>query len=327
MICTSTGAETWTRRLASGLKAKGHQVILDEIPHAFQYYPWLANVSAPDGTDLIIANSWTASAFARRGTPLITVVHHVVHGPELKNHKSIWQAMYHRACVLPMERRAMSKSTRVVAVSRRTAMDVREHLSRMDVDVILNGVDTTLFTPPETLRGRRAGAPLRLLFVGKPSLRKGFDTVAAIVEKLGGEVSLTCVGGAPEPGLPAFSGRNLGKVSLDQLIEEYRQSDLLLFPSRLEGFGYAAAEALSCGLPVICSQDTAVAEIVSDASSIICEANDINGFEAAIRKVISGERDLITMRAAARARAVSTLDEKRWLDEFDEFLKEVVKSN
>ena len=160
MIRTGTGAEIWTLRLAELLEQRGHKVELSEISHVFQYAPWLAPVSIPATVDAVIANSWTAAAFVRRGVPLVSVCHLVVQDPVLTPFKSFAQARFHTHFVTPMERAAARRAQRNVAVSDYTARQMNDVLGIDDVTVIENAVDTDFFTPSQTPRdrsGRRIG--------------------------------------------------------------------------------------------------------------------------------------------------------------------------
>ena len=325
-IATGTGAEVYVRRLAEGLVARGHCVDLDVVAHRYQYAPWLAGIAPCAGTDVILANSWSAAAFAGPA-PLVTVLHHVVHDPALAGHKTHLQALFHRGFVKPMELAAIRRSTRIVAVSETSAASVRAHLADVPLQVVLNGIDTEFFQPGESAPQADPARPMNLLFVGKPSRRKAFDTVAAIVERMGADCRFTCVGPEPEPGLRLPHGDYRGRVSREDLREAYRAADVLLMPSHLEGFGYAAAEALACGLPVACVAGGAVAEVVDPPRCGLAVAGgDADAFVAGLRAIRAAPESHRAMRAAARQRAVQHLDEARWIDGMERVLAEAARA-
>lgn len=288
-----------------------------------QYFPWAARgpVTTPD---LTIANSWTAAAFAQPA-PLLTVMHHVVHDPALASYKSLPQHIYHQGVVLPMERAALKRSAAVVTVSQHAATQIRAKFGDVACEVVPNGVDTDYFTPGERRRGEGA---LHLLWVGKPSRRKAFDVVARAVQSLDARFTFTVIGPAAEPGIsvPA-KARVLGKVSREELREAYRAADLLLFPSRLEGFGYAAAEAMACGTPVLCSAGSAVAEVLDPpANGIAVPPGDSDAIRNTIRALVGEPGRLQRMGVTARDRAVSAFSEARWLDGMEDLMMRTVAS-
>ncbi|WP_294122130.1 glycosyltransferase family 4 protein [Sphingomonas sp.] len=320
-IRTDTGAEVWARRLAGGLAARGHAVGLMLLPHGMQYLPWAAPGPATQ-PDVTIANSWNAAAFAKPA-PLLTVLHHVVHDPAMAAFKSLPQRIYHRNFILPMERAALRRSAATVTVSHHAARQIRDTFGEVACEVVPNGVDTDFFTPEKAGRGK---GTFELLWVGKPSRRKAFEVVAQALEMLGKDFRLTVIGPPPEPGISVpVEARVLGRVSREQLRSAYRAADLLLFPSRLEGFGYAAAEAMACGTPVLCSAGGAVAEVVDPpANGIALPAGDSEAVCAAVRALAAQPERLAEMRENARNRAVSHFSETRWLDKMEDLLRRVV---
>jgi glycosyltransferase involved in cell wall biosynthesis len=54
----------------------------------------------------------------------------------------------------------------------------------------------------------------------------------------------------------------MGHVSTEQLVRLYNQATIAVSPSLFEGFGLPAAEAMSCGTPVIATTGGAFPEIV-----------------------------------------------------------------
>ena len=225
-----------------------------------------------------------------------------------------------------MERAALRCSAAVVTVSQHAALQIRDTFGGIACDIVPNGVDTDFFTPAKA--GGRKGT-FELLWVGKPSRRKAFDVVAHALEMLGKDFRLTVIGPPPESGIsvPA-EARVLGSVSRDELRSAYRAADLLLFPSRLEGFGYAAAEAMACGTPVMCSAGGAVADVVDPpANGVAVPPGDSNAVCAAVRALAAQPERLSEMGQNARTRAVRHFSETRWLDRMENLLRRVVEAS
>jgi glycosyltransferase involved in cell wall biosynthesis len=78
----------------------------------------------------------------------------------------------------------------------------------------------------------------------------------------------------------------IGTPDRDGLVAAYRSADIMLFPSRLEGFGIAPAEALACGIPVVTTNASALPEVVDhNQSGILVEPNDVAGYADAVRQL------------------------------------------
>jgi glycosyltransferase involved in cell wall biosynthesis len=324
LVRTGTGAEVYTRLLAERLRERGHAVTLDVVAQAYQYCPWLAPIAPPPGANVILANSWNAAAFATRGIPTVSVCHLVVHDERLAPFKSWPQAIFHRLFVLPMERAAVRRAAVNVAVSPQVARQMRRILDAERVVTANNGVDTAFYSPGPP-RERKAGEPFKLLFVGKPSRRKGYDIVAAIVETLGARVRFTSAGPEPSADLPRPEGNFPGKLDKIALREAYREADLLLFPSRMEGLSLAVAEAMACGLPVLTCEGSSMDEFVPAEGGIVRAQDDIAGFVSEIERVMGDAARHSAMRALSRAFAVENLSEERWVQGIEDALASAVR--
>lgn len=133
--------------------------------------------------------------------------------------------------------------------------------------VIPNGVDTTLFCPADmekraSLRSKLGVEPEKplLLFVGRFVEKKGLP----ILEELAARFSRCqwiIVGRGPlDPaawGLPNVLV--LRDLPQDCLVPLYQAADLLVIPSKGEGFPLVVQEAMACGTPALVGLDSAAA--------------------------------------------------------------------
>lgn len=68
------------------------------------------------------------------------------------------------------------------------------------------------------------------------------------------------------------------------LVALYQGASLYVDPSLYEGFGYQVAEAIACGLPVICSASTSLPEVVGPGGLLV-GSSDENALTEAILRV------------------------------------------
>jgi glycosyltransferase involved in cell wall biosynthesis len=78
--------------------------------------------------------------------------------------------------------------------------------------------------------------------------------------------------------------RHLGFV--DSLAAVYSGADLMVFPSLSEGFGLPPLEAMSCGVPVVCSNATSLPEVMGDAG-LMFEPTDERALAEQMRAVLT----------------------------------------
>ena len=197
-----------------------------------------------------------------------------------------------------VERWLARTSDRIVCISdheRREALAVGIPADRLVV--IENGISPRNAPEPAGSGGRSPQAGMapahrpgrRLIaFAGRFDRQKGFDTFLAVMRELGNEADGIAIGSAitsagPLPECPE-NVRILGWQSRPAVFEMYRQADLLLVPSRWEGFGLVAAEAMQAGLAVFASRVGGLQDIVVDGETgRLFEPDDVAGIVAQIR--------------------------------------------
>lgn len=73
------------------------------------------------------------------------------------------------------------------------------------------------------------------------------------------------------------------------IAELMKSADIFLFPSIQEGLPVALMEAMSCSLPVICSEIRGNTDLIDETCGILCPAADAQEFRSAVDKLISEE--------------------------------------
>jgi glycosyltransferase involved in cell wall biosynthesis len=311
-IASSSGVDVYTETLCDLLNRNHVQAGISWLNRDAEFLPWMVRrPQAPEWANVAHINSCLHRRFIPSGLPWVATIHHVVHDPAFKSYKSRWQALYHQFWVLPLERYVLRNAARVVAVSRFTAQRAESVFGIRSIDVIPNWVDTQRFRPGPRDTPHH---PFRLVYVGNLSRRKGADLLPRIVERLGAGFELRFTGGLkglkhvrPLPPNMIPLGRIEGR---DQMVRLFQECDALLCPSRLEGFGLAAAEAQACGIPVVATCGSALPEVVRHGvSGLLCPQDDVGAFVEAVGLLAQDHGTWRRFRADARAWAEEQLSE------------------
>lgn len=93
-----------------------------------------------------------------------------------------------------------------------------------------------------------------------------------------------------------------GFVADEDLSALYSDSLCFIYLSRYEGFGLPPLEAMACGTPVICSNNSSLPEVVGQAG-LMFDADDIHGVAQAIQKIISSDQYRLSLSEMGLERA------------------------
>ena len=181
----------------------------------------------------------------------------------------------------------------VVAVGSRLQQKYSRSLPTVKVEIITPGIFEK-FSCESQFTSRRPVKNFHVFLFGRATFEdlslKGYDIVANAIGSLGKNFTLTFVGASPG------EHRKVEQWFLDntcitrnqltirgycndpeELKIMFHQSDLVTLPSRTEGFGLVALEAMSAGVPILVSEESGIAEAlreVEGGNTVIIESDE-----------------------------------------------------
>jgi glycosyltransferase involved in cell wall biosynthesis len=280
--------------------------------------------------DCLYLPSLAAHAAARRAGRPVLVTQHVgmipYRNPALRGLLSL---AYRR-----LARQVLEEAARVVFVSD----TVRRYFAsfvrfRSPPLLVANGVDTAVFRPADEGRRMALRRELRiapetpvLLFVGRFVEKKGLPLLRQLAARLSHARWLFAGWGPLDPerwglaNVTVLRGR-----SGEALVPLYQAADLLVLPSKGEGFPLVVQEAMACGTPALVGADTAAGS--ADAAEVLL-AEDTDGTQAAARwerrilALTATREPLLALRSGAASYAAANWSWENCVQRYAELLGE-----
>ncbi len=161
----------------------------------------------------------------------------------------------------------LAQANKIIVASTFTANTLKSYPGKLAPHVVVPYGFPAVSERSRPALPRPGKSPLRLLFVGSLSQRKGIADLFAAVNHLKPAVALTVIGNKVTEDCPALD-RELSRhkwipsLPHERVLKEMRSHDVLVFPSLFEGFGLVITEAMSQGLPVITTERTAGPDLI-----------------------------------------------------------------
>ncbi|HEY7124820.1 MAG TPA: glycosyltransferase family 1 protein [Ktedonobacterales bacterium] len=272
--------------------------------------------------------------------PTVLTLHDLgfLHLPEQMSRASLY---YWRYLALPGARRAM----RIVTVSQHARQEIaRElHLPLERIETVYNSIGEQFQAtiPPEAVARVRATYHLSeryLLFVGTLQARKNLGALVRAFERLAPEVpdvQLVLAGGHNANGQEILRqvaqspvAQRIcitGRVAYEDLPTLYAGAQVVVMPSKHEGFGLPMIEAMACGTPVVANSASSLPEVAGDAA-LLTEADEPEVFAAALKRALEDtalRADLIAKGFQRAAQFRQEACARRMLEIYEDVVSEV----
>lgn len=127
----------------------------------------------------------------------------------------------------------------------------------------------------------------RFIFVGHVTEEKGCDLIYNLAEEFP-EKEFVLVGHVSADFEKRQKSENIilrGELPLDEVKDEYKKSDVFLFPTHTEGFPNVVSEAMACGMPIIATPVGAIPDMIEKEGGVIVPVNDKKAFVNAIKMI------------------------------------------
>lgn len=300
---TLSGIGRYTECLIRGLSSVGspcHFIHIDEKMAPYSPYSIMNQLRLPAVLEQYHVELYHSPDFAipillRKNLPCVVTIHDLIpwkyphFTPKAKKNRFLW---LFRLFI----REVVKRADKIIAVSHTTATDIEECFpaDSSRILVVYNGIDPVFFKSHDEKKGNY------ILYVGRADPYKNICAALSAYARASETYKIPhnfLIIGESDPrytGSQALVEHlNLqnrvtfsGHLSHEELIKAYRGADLLLMPSRYEGFGYPVIEAMACGIPVIISQAPALVEIAG-THAISVDPDNTDEFAEAINNVLT----------------------------------------
>lgn len=251
--------------------------------------------------------------------PVVATIHHPVHIDrqiEMSQASNLWRKflLMRWFSFISMQNRVSRRLPRIITVSHKSAEDIHRFygVSQNALRVVYNGIDVDYFNYNGNV-DKEAHSAIMVssgsgYFKGVPNL---LDALCLLKNEV--NLKLTIIGAndtqnkvvqmVKQRGLEGFVSFT-GKVEKDELVRRYCSAEFAIVPSVYEGFGFPAAEAMACKLPVIATRAGALPEVVGQdgEGGILVPPDNPALLAGAIKRLLGDNKLRVEMGEAGRKR-------------------------
>ena len=199
------------------------------------------------------------------------------------------------------------KKGRIMALKRALAMPflkianatwMQMYLERtlgIESELVIGGINRDVFRPVTV---ERSGDVFRILSSGDPRERKGSETIRAAIDLVRRE--------HPNVELVTYHGRGIPQ---EKMAETYCLADLFVDAQWYAGWNNPVAEAMACGVPVVCTDIGGVADFAfHEETAVLFPVGSVDRLACAIRRMME-DPDL---RERLKCNALSRIPRFDW---------------
>ena len=290
--------------------------------------------------DLIIDNQSLSHGMLeiQKRTPFIEIIHHPItidYKYELQSSTKIkYKISRHRwYSFLKMQKKVAPNIKRIItpSISSRDGIIDEFKCNKVNISVINNGLDTNEFAPIENFSRNK----YRLITTASADVPlKGLDYTLKALKILKNEfpkIHLIIIGKIKKNG---HTERFIKKLNLEENVifksnlskleikELYASSSIAIVSSLYEGFGYPVIEAMSCEIPLIATNVSAIPELTSNYAKLI-EPKNSQMISNSVIEIFSNYPKYIEIAKKGRQHVIQNFN---WIKITEEYEKVISKT-
>lgn len=217
-------------------------------------------------------------------------------------------------------------------VSEQSKQDLLAMGVRQKISVIPNGID------PSQYENDKTPAKNQAVFVGRLIFYKNLDVILDafnIVTTKIPDAKLVIIGDGPTKQNLIEKAKSLGiqnnvtftgRISHQDKVKILSQSQVLLNPSLVEGFGIVVLEGFACGRPVIVSDSKPLSDLVEDSKDgYVVSATDPQQWAQKIIEMLSNPQQAMKMGQVGKEKVLSCYSISKLSDDIIKLYQSTIK--
>lgn len=263
-------------------------------------------------THLFAADVWGTHAADKAGVPVIVSTEHGTNDDEGR--------MKHF-----LKRRMHAGRDALIAISRAVEQYILGYAPEVEpvLHTIPNGVDIQRFLSVPQYTAQLSDTPT-IVVVGRLEAYKGQEDLLRALPHVTQPYILHFIGDGSQRTRYTQLAKKLGLEKIVHFegtrtdVEKwYATADLVIMPSRQEGFGLAAVEAMASGRTVLAANISGLQEVIDDGKTgVHVDMRDPRAVAQAIDAILIDIERRIHIGAAARTAAQNTYSLQRMIDDY-----------